>query len=161
MKSPTLYELSNAITIKMKMRNTILSKLLLIPLFLLISCADDNDISKELAGSSWTLAYFLDKEDGTKVQYTEEKKMGLSFDSSDELSVIGYCNTGEGNYHAENASIAISDIRMTYIGCPGEMNDIEHMYVSSIQQAESYERTADTLKIFTTGLYDLVFYKAE
>lgn len=146
----------------MKMQNTILSKLLVINTLLLISCADDNRMSKELAGSSWTFAYFLDKEDGGKIQYQEEKKMNLSFDSSGNLLVSGYCNTGDGSYSVEESSIAISDIRMTYIGCiPGEMNEIENMLINSLQQADRYEQTSGTLKIFTAGNYDLVFYKAE
>lgn len=128
----------------------------------LSACEDADPQRDELTGSSWTFVYFLDKENDKRILYQGENKMGLSFGSHGDLSVNGYCNTGGGSYKIKRESLSISDLSMTTMGCiPENMNNIEDWYFSSLDQAESFERTPDSLKIFSAGSYDLTFYKEE
>lgn len=129
---------------------------------LLSACQQNPPQENALASSSWTFAYFMDKESNAKTVWQEDKKMEMYFTDTENVHVKGYCNSGQGKYNVRGRTISLSGIAMTEIGCmPVHMNDMETRLVTGLLKAESFERTQDSLKIFSSGQYDLSFYRKE
>lgn len=129
---------------------------------LFCACRKNHSPENPLAASSWTFVYFMDKESHEKIVYEEEEKMELRFMDSENVGVKGYCNSGKGKYSVKGSTISFAGIALTEIGCsPVHMNDIENRLVSALLKAESFEQTQDSLKIFSSGQYDLSFYRKE
>jgi heat shock protein HslJ len=73
------------------------------------------------------------------------------------ISGKAVCNRISGTFNAEGISIKISCGR-TKMGC-GKNMDLENIYYENLNKAKEYAIWGDSLFLFTSGKYNLIFEK--
>jgi heat shock protein HslJ len=103
-----------------------------------------------LVGSQWQLESFGPT--AAEMPVIASSTVTLEFDTADQATGSGGCNTYGGNYTVQGDSISFGKIISTERACVEEgVTEQEQQYFAALQTAESFSQTAERLTILYDG----------
>jgi heat shock protein HslJ len=103
-----------------------------------------------LVGSQWQLESFGPT--AAEMPVIASSTVTLEFDTAEQATGSGGCNTYGGNYTVQGDSISFGKIISTERACVEEgVTEQEQQYFAALQTAESFSQTAERLTILYDG----------
>jgi heat shock protein HslJ len=103
-------------------------------------------VSKELAGTSWTVTGVNNGRDAVQGTSLTEA-LTLEFGTDDTVSGNSGCNTFTGTYTQDGEEIAITDVGSTMMACEEAVATLEQQYQTALQAATTVRLSGTTLDL--------------
>jgi heat shock protein HslJ len=115
-----------------------------------------------LLKTKWTLSFIQDTKTNAITNYPGDAPRRISIVFTDSLNVLafsGICNGGAGtnSYSSNTGVIKITNFGTTLIACKDV--EWEGYTTQSLNNAFSYKISGNNLVIYSSGSYNLYFYK--
>lgn len=103
-------------------------------------------VSKELAGTSWTVTGVNNGRDAVQGTSLTEA-LTLEFGTDNTVSGNSGCNTFTGTYTQDGEEIAITDVGSTMKACDEDVATLEQQYQTALQAATTVRLSGTTLDL--------------
>jgi len=105
--------------------------------------------SQELAGSSWVVNYVATgSQDGVVSSLdSQPAEQTLSFDADGKFNGKAGCNSYFGNYEVEDNKLSLGAIGSTKMACEEEVMKAESNFLATLEKADNYQITGNSLQI--------------
>lgn len=136
--------------------------ILMVPLIFVFSCKKNKDKEEvSLLEGNWVLTDIQNTETNSITNFPLgiTEKIEIEFTGPDTILFRGICNNGDGIYshQAATGELIIKDLVVTKVYCTNI--EWEGFSVQNLNKAYKYEITGDSLKIYSTGDYNLFFVR--
>lgn len=119
-----------------------------------------DQVSQELAGTSWLATFVSSESENTAVTSSDIQaaQQTITFDQSGNINGNAGCNSYFGTFEVDGSSLSIKNLGWTEMFCGESLMAQETAYLAALEKADSYHINASSLQILAADGSTLISF---